>query len=641
MCGIAGRFNYKTGAPASREELGAMAQRLAHRGPDGEGFHLDGPLGFAHRRLAIIDLSTGDQPMATSDGATFIVFNGEIYNYLELFDDLRARGRIPRTRSDTEAILLAYEEWGLDFPERLNGMFAVALWDARERRLVLCRDRMGIKPLYFAETKDGVVFASEVKALRAAAGVDTTLDREALDDFMTLGYVVQPRSLLSGVRKLEPGTLMTVEPGVGMTRRRYWSLRFQPDPGPSAHAWAEEVRALFDDSVRLQLRSDVPLGVLLSGGVDSTAVAATLAHRKDVTAVDTFCIGVDVPGGETEFAWARRVANELGTRHHEKRLTADEHTALLVDAAFHLDEPLAEPMCAQLLGVCRLARRHVKVVLSGEGADETFFGYSAYRVMYAIELAQRLVPGAALEKVVGPALTRLAGVIPGAARLTKFLRAAAEPLERRYLGLSFFDTTVKEGLYRPEIRRSLAGRDARETMRRLYDGAGGPEAISQMAAVDCRGWLVDNTLLRSDVMSMAASIELRVPFLDHRLVELAARIPARFKVHPHDQKVVLKRALADRIPRDVLRRRKVGFPTPIVALMRGDFGRDAERLLTGPGAATAGLFDPAAVRRLFDEHRAGNNYARVLWQLTTLEHWSRAIAGRTAVEDVAAPRAAP
>jgi len=620
MCGIAGQFNYSSRAPVDRVDLKRMASRMGHRGPDGEGYHLDGELGLAHRRLAIIDLEGGQQPMTSRDGSLVIVFNGEIFNYLEIFAELAGKGFQPRTRSDTEAILLAYEAFGLEFPKKLNGMFSLALWDSRKRRLVIVRDRMGVKPLYYAQTKDGLVFASELKALRGTRGVDTSLDREAFDDFMTLGYVVQPQSIVRGVRKLQPGTLMIFEAGKDPGTQVFWRLQFAPDESKSGAMWEEAIRSLFDDSVRLRLRSDVPLGVLLSGGVDSTAIAATVATNHSV---DSFCVGVDVPGALNEFEWARSTAARIGTRHHELRLTPEENGALLIESSGLLDEPLAEPMIAQLLAVCRLARKHVTVVLSGEGSDETWFGYYAYRTMYAIELAQRLLPKAALERL-GPLVDRIATLMPFSAKAQKHLRNLAEPLERRYLGLNYFDPTLKGKIYAPALREELAHRDARESMQRLYDDAGGAEAISRMAAVDCRGWLVDNTLARSDLMSMAASVELRVPFLDYRLVELACRVPARFKVRPLDQKAILKRALRDRLPSEVARRRKVGFPTPLRLLFKNAWGKEAEDALMNPTRTSADLFDRAFIARMFADHREGrNDYSMPLVQLLMFEYWAR------------------
>lgn len=634
MCGIAGRFNHRSKRPVAESDLRRMARRMDHRGPDGEGFWIEpresgGSIGFAHKRLAIIDLEGGYQPMKNADESLVIVFNGEIFNYLELFEELEAFGLHPQTKSDTEAILLAYQAWGLEFPKKLNGMFAIALWDTKKRRLVMVRDRMGVKPLYYAESDDGVTFASELKALRGLGGgsdgVDTSLDPEAFDDFMTIGYVVNPRCIVRGVKKMEPGTMMVLEEGKAPRSHHYWKFQFVPDGSKSGSDWEEEIRALFDDAVKLRLRSDVPLGVLLSGGVDSSVIAATVARDAGGSAgVDSFCTGVDVPGATTEFEWARQMAERIGTRHHELRLSAEENGALLIESSALLDEPLAEPMVAQLLAVCRLARKHVTVVLSGEGSDETWFGYTAYRTMYAIELAQQLFPRKALDAL-GPVIDQLATTLPVSAKVAKHLRNLAEPLERRYLGLNYADPTLKRSIYSAEMRDRFAERDSRESMRRLYDMQGGPETISRMAAVDCRGWLVDNTLLRSDLMSMAASVELRVPFLDYRLVELAGRVPAKFKVRPTDQKAILKRALKDRLPDAVAKRRKIGFPTPLVPLFRSPWGNKAEEAIMNPTKTSKGLFDLEFVAKMFADHREGrNDYSRPLVQILMFEYWAKA-----------------
>lgn len=625
MCGIAGQFNWRTQAPASRASLQFMASRMAHRGPDGEGFFVDGALGLAHRRLAIIDIEGGIQPMSSSDGQITIAYNGEVYNYLELFEELRAFGHIPHTRSDTEAVLLAYRQWGLDFVDRLNGMFAIAIWDAPKRRLVLCRDRMGIKPLYYAQTKDGLYFASEVKALRGLDGVDTSLDLEALDEYMTLGYVISPRCMERGIRSLSPATVATVEAGHGLQTRTYWTLRFSPEYGPTEDQWAEQIRSMFDDAVRLQRRSDVPLGVLLSGGVDSSAIAATLARQESGHGIDSFCVGVDIPGAITEFDDARRIAQDLGTRHHEQRLTSEQYGQAVLEGAGHLCQPLAEPVVGQLLAVCQLARQHVTVILSGEGSDETWLGYDAYRTMYAIHLAQMGIPNVALRRL-APVGETLARAFPDSSRFAKYLRLAAEPVERRYLGLNHFDTTVKNQMYAPEIRAAHATTDARERVRQYYDESGGPELISRMALVDCRTWLVDSTLMRSDSMSMASSLELRPPFLDHRLIELAARVPAGLKAGLFGTKMILKKALADRLPEHVSKRRKLGFPTPVAQLLRGSWGNTMGDVLSSPSAYTHGLFDRTRLLRMLEEHRGGQgNWSRQLFQVLMLEYWAHAV----------------
>lgn len=623
MCGIFGRFNFRTQRPASRRELEAMARIMGHRGPDGEGFFERGHLGLGHKRLAIIDLEGGRQPMHTSDASLSITYNGEVFNYLEIFRDVEAHGLRPQSQSDTEAILLAYQAYGLDFVNKLNGMFAFALWDEKARRLVLARDRMGVKPLYYAYTKDGLVFASELKALRCCEGVDASLDLDAFDDFMTIGYVVHPRSIARGVRKLDPGTMMVIEEGKEPRISTYWRLQFRPDDSKSEATWSEEVKALFEDSVRLRLRSDVPLGVLLSGGVDSTAIATTLAKvRGSAEGINSYTVGVETEGAVNEFKWARELADKIGTTHHELHLSPDENGAYLLESSSLLDEPLAEPMIGQLLAICREARKKVTVLLSGEGSDETWLGYYAYRSMYAVEMAQRLVPAPVLAGA-KPLVEAAAAHLPIPAKVLKHLRNATEPLERRYLGLNYFDPILKTRMYARSTREALASRDARETMRALYDDAGGPETMSRMAAVDCRGWLVDNTLARSDLMSMAASLELRVPFMDYRLVELACRIPAKHKVKPHSQKWILKRALADRIPESVANRKKLGFPTPLKALFRGPWGRKAEDMLASPSKTSKDLFDRGVIHDMFRDHREGrNDFSMPLAQLLMFEHWS-------------------
>jgi asparagine synthase (glutamine-hydrolysing) len=625
VCGIAGRFNHRSGAPADEVELVDMARRLAHRGPDGEGTYVDGSVGLAHRRLSIIDKEGGAQPMSTGRPELVVTYNGEIYNYVELTRELRERGHVFRTRSDTEVLLRAYAEWGLDFVSHFNGMFAFALWDPTRRRLVLGRDRLGVKPLFFADTSEGVVFASEMKALVGVPGLDLSLHLGALAEYLMLGYVVHPRSMISGIQKLAAGELRVYQPGRAPSTHRYWKHRFEPDERRGASETQRRLRDLFDDSVKLRLRSDVPVGVLLSGGVDSTAIASTVAAVRDdgLEGIATFCVGVDIPGAETEFAPARKVAEALGTEHHELRLDAETHSALLLEAARLLDEPLAEPMIGQLLGVCRLAREHGPVLLSGEGSDETWLGYTPYRTMYALELARRVVPPSAARAAAAWASgwTR-----PFARRVRRYAALLPEPLEDRYLGLNDFDRDIKLRLLAGDVQHALVGRDPYASLRALYDDTRGLHPIARMAAVDSRAWLVDNSLARSDIMSMAASVEVRLPFMDYRLVELAERTPVGQRIGPTDQKIALKRALADRIPAEVRNRRKLGFPTPLPELFRGAWGRSARDVLENPSPWTEPLFDRALVTTMLDQQRAGTaDWSRTLFQLLVLEHWSRAM----------------
>ncbi|MEQ9319244.1 MAG: asparagine synthase (glutamine-hydrolyzing) [Polyangiaceae bacterium] len=626
MCGVVGAYHYVTGAPVSDDVLRAMASRIAHRGPDGEGFFVEGAIGLGHRRLAVIDLASGQQPMSDAEGELWVSYNGEIYNFLELRDELETLGHRFRTHSDTEVLLAAYARWGLECVDHFNGMFAFALWDGRNRRLMLARDRLGIKPLYYAHTEDGVVFGSELKALRVVPGIGHEVDLVAVDEYLTCGYVLGPRSIYSAIRKLEPGTVMVFERNREPVSRRYWQLAFRPDFDRSPQAWHEAIVEAFDRSVRLQLRSDVPLGTLLSGGVDSTLIASTMARwgAGGENGIHSYCVGVDVADAQNEYRFSSEVAREVGTTHHELRVSADELGKLTLEAGALLDEPLVEPMVGQLLAICRHARDRVTVLLSGEGADETWFGYPSYRIHGAIDLIQRAIPRPLLGLFVA-GLNAVGHRAPVPAKVMKHARNLTEPLERRYLGLSHFDLSLKDSLRGPALRDTLRDHDSREVMRRFFaNEAGGPESLSRMAAIDCRAWLVDNTLMRSDLMSMAASLELRVPFLDHHLVELATSVPVRLKVQPNDQKVILKRALRDRLPAMVARRRKAGFPTPLVQLYRGSFGREAASLWSEPSQTTRELIDHRHVLELYRAHRDGRaNHSYVLHQMLMLELWGR------------------
>ncbi len=556
--------------------------------------------------------------MSTVDGDFTVSFNGEIFNYIELTRELEAKGHRFRTRSDTEVILHAYREWGVDCVQRFNGMFAFALWDATLRRLVLCRDRMGVKPLFYAPLPDGLVFASELKALMLVPELDRSLHLGALAEYMAVGYVVHPRSMMAGVYKLPPGGIMVCSERSEPEMRRYWMPRFEPDENANKADLEEELRALFDDAVALRLRSDVPIGILLSAGVDSSAIAATVARLGP--RLTTYCVGVDVgEGASNELEPARRLAAELGVPHRELTLDANEHGQRLFEAAQLLDEPLAEPMIGQLLAICREVRRDCPVVLSGEGSDETWFGYTPYRTMHALGLLRDLLPASVTHN-----LASLVEHTHLPQKVDKYLRLLDKPLEERYLGLNYFDDEHKRSLFSPAVREELGARDPLKPVRELYSDTYGLHPIARMAAVDVRAWLVDNTLSRSDVISMATGLELRVPFMDYRLVELALRVPTNLKVNPFGQKVLLKDALSDRIPAWVRKRRKQGFPTPIAELFRQDWGRTAGEVLRSPCRATRDLFDWPRIGTMLVEHRERRaDWGRVLFQILVLEYWAR------------------
>ncbi|HEX3556520.1 MAG TPA: asparagine synthase (glutamine-hydrolyzing) [Thermoanaerobaculia bacterium] len=616
MCGIAGIYNFRSGKPVSPSELRAMGGCLAHRGPDDEGYYEEGPLGLAHKRLTILDTSRrGRQPMFTEDGQLAITFNGEVYNFLELRSDLEARGHRFQTQTDTEVILRLYQVEGEAMLAKLNGMFAFAIWDRRARSLFIARDRLGIKPLYYTLGPDGVVFASEVKALLAVSPGRPRVDVEMLDAYMSVGYVPTERTLFAGVEKLQPGWCLRAD-AEGIHRRQYWDLK----PETEEMDEAECVRRSLDllrDSVRLQLRSDVPLGVFLSGGVDSSAVVA-LMHEMGVRDIKTFTVAYDFGPEFDETRWARQVAEKFHTEHHEVFVTPQEFRDFIPSLAWHMDEPVTESAAISLYFVSKLARQHVVVVLSGEGSDEVFGGYPIYKYMRELERYRHL-PAPLRQRLVNPLLDRLGG------KWKKYTELSNLPLPRRYTGVSFYETPLKESLYRPEVRSRFNGSAMPGLVGRYYEGTEDLDPLLRMMVLDVKSWLPDDLLIKADKMTMATSVELRVPFLDHRVVELGGRIPPRFRVKGWETKHVLKKALEPYLPQEILYRGKMGFPTPLARMFQGELRGYVEEVLGSDRFLDRGYFRPEAVRGLVAEHAAGErDHHRVLWQLLVLEEWHRA-----------------
>ncbi|HEX6201251.1 MAG TPA: asparagine synthase (glutamine-hydrolyzing) [Thermoanaerobaculia bacterium] len=627
MCGIAGVLHQERGGRAEPELLRAMADVLAHRGPDDEGFHVAGGVGLAHRRLSIIDLAQGRQPLYNEDGSVVVVFNGEIYNYEELTRRLEARGHRFRTRSDTEVLVHGYEEWGPDLVEELRGMFAFALWDERRRRLVLVRDRLGIKPLYYHARPGLLAFASEVKALLEHPGVPRELDPEALDLYLSLRYVPGPRTLFRGIRKLQPGHLLVADEG-GVRLSRYWELP-EEDPSPAAaEAARERFTEIFEESVRLRLIAEVPLGVFLSGGLDSTAVLAAMGRVAPGRRFKTFNIGYRGSSAEderaNEDAYARLAAQAFGAEHHEVRLSDEDFQEALPRIVWHLDEPVADPACVPLYFISRRAREEITVVLSGEGADEILGGYGIYRRMLGLERAHRLLDRASGGHS-GPLAAAAARLLPGD-RLRYWARLAGLPLAERYRGVS-------RG-FLPEGKAALLGgagaseegdRRLAELLAERTDAVAGASPLARMLRLDTTTWLPDDLLVKADKMTMAHSQELRVPFLDHRLVELAASLPPAYKVRDGKGKVLLREAMAGIVPRAILERSKKGFPVPTVPLLRR-LGGYTRELLLDRGSACRTWFEPAAIERLLDEHgRSSSGWGarrdQEIWSLLVFELW--------------------
>jgi asparagine synthase (glutamine-hydrolysing) len=616
MCGICGIVHLDRQRPIDEYVLSAMRDVLAYRGPDGAGIHIDGHVGLAHRRLSIIDLASGHQPMCNEDRSIWIVFNGEIYNYVELRKQyLEGRHQFSST-SDTEVIIHLYEEFGARCVDHLNGMFAFALWDARQQTLLLARDRVGVKPLYYAIDRNALIFASEIKSLLRYPGVSPAVDPYAIDQYMTYGYVQSPGTALKGIYRVPEGQVMTYAGG-RLTSTRYWDLDFTPTVGVSEEEHIAQVSRLLDESIRLRLRSDVPIGVLLSGGFDSSAVTGLLAQR--VGRVKTFSIGFEGGADYNELDWARRVAAFFGTEHHEVVLKPEAFRDFIPQLAYYMDEPVTEAPAVPLYFVCRLASQQVKVVLSGEGADELFAGYPIYRYMQLLE-RYRLIPELARRLVTDPLLRCLK---PGP-KLQKYLALARAPLNRRYLNVHLYDMRERQRIYTPDFAAQLRSIDPLDSIRGVYEHTRDWDLLSRLLYLDTTTWLGNDILIKADRMSMANSIELRVPFLDYRLIEYAARIPSRYKLRGAEGKYILKRALRRVVPDVIRKREKMGFPTPLARMFRSELSGYIREVLLDSQTIRRGYFAPNVVRTLIEEHRSGSvDRHSELWRLLMLEHWHR------------------
>ncbi len=627
MCGICGLAAGGAGGP-DPDALAAMSATLVHRGPDDDGQVIAGPVGLAARRLSIIDLAGGHQPIASEDGRVHVVQNGEIYNHAELRAELESAGHSFRTRCDTEVIVHLFEEHGDGFADRLRGMFAIALWDGRAGRLVLARDRFGIKPLFYREDAEGgMAFASELKALMALPDFDRGLDLRAVESLLAFNSIPGPLTIFDGVQKLQPGHLLSWEPGRGTRIQQYAHVRPVPADelrGDSPAALAEELRGRLRDSVRAHLISDVPVGVLLSGGVDSAALTA-LAAEESGERVRTFSIGFRERSFD-ELERARLVATRYNTDHHE--LIVEPNVGeVLTQLAEVFDEPLADSSALPTYLVSQLASEHVKVALSGEGGDELFAGYHTYVADSIAPWAGR--PAAALAPLVERLPTSSARVSFDY-KAKRFAHGGAlPPLERHHAWKEIFSPEL-----RAELRSAPApgGFDPVDVYRERYATTAGAEPIARLQDVDRSIYLVDDLLVKTDRASMAHSLETRVPFLDTAVTELALAVPTRRHLRGFQKKRLLRRAVAPLLPRRILHGRKRGFSIPAAAWLRGDLREFARDVLAPDTVRAQGLFRPEAVERLLAEHEAGSaDHSRQIWCLMTLGLWLERYGARRAV----------
>ena len=617
MCGIAGILSYDRQHNASTEVLDRMLISILHRGPDEDGRLVDRELAMGMRRLSIIDLADGQQPMFDCTGRYGLVFNGEIYNYRELRKDLESRGHKLSTHSDTEVIIHLFEELGAQCVHQLRGMFAFAIWDNKERELFIARDRLGIKPIYYTETEGSLVFASEIKALLEHPGVSASLDYRSLSQYLSLKYVPAPNTMFAGIRSLEPGHSLRVRSGQ-IEIKRYWDISFKKSTRlKTDDEYAEELLRLLRESVGLRLRSDVPFGAFLSGGLDSSIIVALMAEVMEEP-VKTFAVGFDGADGQDELPYARQVADHFGCEHHSFKITAQDFLEHAENVLWHLDQPISDHATVATHMVAKLARQHVKMVLTGEGGDELFAGYARYEgerfsplsnvisapVGRLIRSGARLLPGLRRAKVAIDALT----IKDEATRFANWFPMLSDDMKRELLTGPM--TELKAG--------------AADIFRQCLDRTDATESLDRMLYIDSKLWLPDFLLLRGDKLTMANSLEARVPLLDHKLVEFAASLPTNMKLRGHSRKFLLKKAGGTLLPKSIIDRKKQGFTIPIDRWLRNE-ARELVNEMLGPEIIRRrGLFHPAYVSKLTREHESGYiDHSKEIWGLVSVEMWMR------------------
>ena len=626
MCGIAGLFDTRAKQTFPRELMQRMNDIQLHRGPDESGYHFEPGVALAHRRLSIIDISSGQQPLFNEDESVVVVFNGEIYNFQELIPELTALGHRFHTRSDTEVIVHAWESWGEACVERFRGMFAFALWDRNRQTFFMARDRMGVKPMYYAILDDGtLMFGSELKVLMQHPGLDRSMDPLAVEEYFALGYVAEPRTIFSGARKLEPGFSLCIRHGQPVPEPKpYWDVRFTLDNKVSlADAQAEMVERL-RESVRLRMVAEVPLGAFLSGGVDSSAVVATMAGLSSEP-VNTCSIAFDDPAFN-ESAFAQMVADRYKTNHRVETVQSDDFDLIDTLAALY-DEPYADSSAIPTYRVCQLARKHVTVALPGDGGDENMGGYRRYR----FHMMEEKMRGALPLGVRKPVFGLLGQVYPKADWAPRVFRAKTtfqalgrDSVEAYFHSVSILRGDMRTQLFSPDFQRRLAGYNALEVFRRHAANAGTDDPLALIQYLDIKTYLVGDINTKVDRASMAHSLEVREPLMDHPLVEWLASLPSTHKIQGQEGKYLFKKAMEPMLPNDVLYRPKMGFAVPLANWFRGPLRERVRSALTGEILAATGMFNPAYLRHLVDAHQNGSrDYSAPLWTLLMFEAFLR------------------
>jgi asparagine synthase (glutamine-hydrolysing) len=621
VCGICGKLELDREARVSPELLKSMADTIYHRGPDDEGFYLSGPVGLGFRRLSIIDLNTGHQPISNEDGTVWIVFNGEIYNYQELREFLLGKGHTFKSQTDTEVIVHLYEEFGEACVEKLRGMFSFAIWDERQKSLLLARDRVGIKPLYYWLSDKALVFGSEIKAILADPEVKAEVDPRLIDRFLSFYYVPGEETLLKNVRKLAPGSTMLVKDGKASIKQ-YWDLHFAPAEISLEQA-EKQLIELFDECVRMHMIADVPVGFLLSGGVDSTAMLGFAVGKTD-RPLSSFTLGFADAGVVDERPYAQLAAKRYKANHHEMTISSKEFADFLPKFSWHMEEPCCEPQAVALYYVSRMAKEFVKVLISGEGGDEAFAGYSVYRNMLWLERVK-----SAIGPLKGPVASgiSLLNRFVKSKRMAKYPSLMELPLESYYYSrtsgpASFFNSHGAE-LYAKDFASQVNKQFSVSPATRCMNNGAGCSPVNRMLYVDTKTSLPDDLLLKADKMTMANSIELRVPLLDHKLLEFAAALPQNFKVNGFTTKYLAKVALKDRLPKEILERKKVGFPVPYDTWMRTELKDWVREVLLDRESIARGYFNRQCIENLIADDVRTQRYPKEILSLVALELWHR------------------
>jgi asparagine synthase (glutamine-hydrolysing) len=626
MCGITGIFDTRGRRAIDAAVLARMNESQHHRGPDETGMHVEPGLGFGHKRLSIIDLATGQQPLFNEDRSVTVVFNGEIYNFQQLIPELIALGHVFRTRSDTEVIVHAWEAWGPACVERFRGMFAFALWDRNQQTLFLARDRLGVKPLYYALLPDGhLLFGSELKALLAHGALAREIDPYAVEEYFALGYVPEPRTIFKGARKLPPAHTLLVRRGAPLPEpAQYWDARFTLDNRLSDDEACAQLRQRLREAVGLRMIAEVPLGAFLSGGVDSSAVVATMAGLSQ-TPVNTCAISFSDPAFD-ESRYAQMVAERYRTRHFVDRVESDDFD--LIDTLARLyDEPYADSSAIPTYRVCQLARRHVTVALSGDGGDENFGGYRRYRMHLMEERMRRPLPLALRRPVFG----LLGRAYPKADWAPRVLRAkttlqslARDSVEAYFHSVSILRDEQRRTLFSSALRAQLAGYNAVEVFRRHAQRAGSDDPLALIQYLDLKTYLVGDINTKVDRASMAHSLEVREPLMDHPLVEWLASLPSSLKVRGQQGKYLLKRSQEGSLPHEVLYRPKMGFAVPLARWFRGPLRERVREAVLGEALADTGYFNRAALQRLLEQHQSGvRDHSAALWTVLMFDAFLR------------------